>query len=462
MKRFELSELQKGARIHFIGIGGISMSGLAQLMIKKGFFVTGSDRQKSHITKALEDIGATIHEGHCADYVKDAELVVHTAAVHDDNPELSFAKKSGIRTIDRAELLGAVMKCYKNAIGIAGTHGKTSTTSMLAYALFYADADPTISLGGELDLIGGNFCTGESDIFVTEACEYTNSFLKFFPSIALITNIEEDHLDFFKDLDDIKKSFLSFAQLTKGKGKVIACGDDENVRDTLKNSELDIIYYGIEKTNDIYPKNVLYNNGMPSFDIYFKDKFCCHLQLKVPGEHNIKNTLAAFAVCRELGVDLKLSVCGLEAYEGVHRRFEKKGMYNGALVMDDYAHHPTEIKATLLASKGLLPKKLWCVFQPHTYSRTKSLWNEFLTAFDEADELILTDIFAAREEYDGKTRSDVLAEQIKNRGKNVKYFADFEGVCEYLKQNLEKDDILFTMGAGDVYKIGEMLLEKNS
>jgi len=459
MQRFDLSEISDGAHIHFIGIGGISMSGLAQLMLKNGYRVTGSDRQKSHITDELEVLGAEVFEGHSKDYIKGADLVVHTAAVHDDNPELAEAKKSGIRTIDRAEFLGAVMKKYKKAVGVSGTHGKTSTTSMLAHALIFADADPTISLGGELDLIGGNFCIGNSDIFVTEACEYTNSFLKFFPTIALITNIEEDHLDFFEGLEDIKQSFRKFALLTKNKGVVIACADDENVMSALENADLDIIYYGMGKECGWHPENIVYNDGLPEFDIYNKNEFCTHISLKVPGEHNIKNALAAVAVCHELGTDAETAARGIETYSGVHRRFEKKGVYNGAVVMDDYAHHPTEIKATLSATRKFNPNKLWCVFQPHTYSRTRTLWEEFLSAFDDADELILVDIYAARESYDGQTRSEVLAEEIKKRGINAKYIESFEKTAQYLKNELRENDIVFTMGAGDVYKIGEKLLK---
>ena len=459
MTRFELSELPENAHIHFIGIGGISMSGLAQVMLRNGFKISGSDRQSSHITNKLADLGIEIFEGHSAENIGDADLVVHTAAVHNNNPEIIAAKERGIRTIDRAECLGAVMKLYKNAVGVSGTHGKTSTTSMLAHALIYADTDPTISLGGELDLINGNIKVGNSDIFVTEACEYTNSFLKFYPSIALITNIEEDHLDFFSGLDEIMESFRTFAHLTQGNGVVIACGDDENVRNTLKGADLDILYYGFSRKFDYYAKNIEYKAGFPEFDIYYKNELCCHISLKVPGEHNIKNAIAAIAVSMQLGIDPHLAAKGIETYGGVHRRFEKKGMYKGATVIDDYAHHPTEIKATLSAASKFNYNRLVCVFQPHTYSRTKTLWDEFLKAFDDADELILLDIYAAREVYDGITRSEELAKQISQRGVNAKFIKDFPSALAYLKDTLSEDDILFTMGAGDVYKIGEELLK---
>lgn len=459
MKRFEISELKQNARIHFVGIGGISMSGLAQVMLKNGYRVSGSDRQKSHITDALESIGVEFFEGHSKENVIGADLVVNTAAVHKENPELMEAKERGIRIIDRAECLGAIMKKYGHAVGIAGTHGKTSTTSMLAHVLVLAETDPTISLGGELDLIGGNIRIGNSDIFVTEACEYTNSFLKFYPTIAVITNIEEDHLDFFGGLDEIIESFRNFARLTGDKGIVIACGDDKNVKKALDEENLNVIYYGLSNEFDFYADNVVYKNGFPSFDIFSKEGRLCRINLNVPGEHNITNAIAAFATALNLGVSSEKAVNGIENYKGVHRRFEKKGEFNGALLIDDYAHHPTEIKATLSAVKKFEYNKLFCVFQPHTYSRTKMLWNEFLSAFDGVDELVLVDIYAAREVYDGETNSEKLAKQISKRGIKVHYLSSFEEAECYLKKNVKENDIVFTMGAGDVYKIGEALLE---
>ena len=459
MNRFDLSELKKNAHIHFIGIGGISMSGLAQIMLMERYTVTGSDKNTSDIIKKLERDGAKIYIGHNEKNIDGADLIVHTAAVHEDNPELKAAKERGIRTIDRAEFLGAIMKKYTHAVGVSGTHGKTTTTSMLAHALCYAGADPTISLGGELDLIGGNIRVGKSDIFVTEACEYTNSFLKFYPTVALITNIEEDHLDFFSGIDEIIESFRKFAELTGDNGTVIACGDDDNVKKALENEKLNIFYYGMSNEFDYYPENIKYNAGFPKFDIVFKGEKLCSVNLKVPGEHNIKNAVAAIAVTRALGIDSETAARGIETYSGVHRRFEKKGEYNGAVIMDDYAHHPTEIKATIEAASKFEEKRIVCVFQPHTYSRTRTLWNEFVSAFDGVDELVLVDIFPAREVFDGKTRSEDLAEEIKKRGVNAKYAESFEKACEYFKKTLSDGDIFFTMGAGDVYKIGQMLLE---
>lgn len=459
MKRFTMNDLSKNAHIHFIGIGGISMSGLAHIALADGFKVTGSDRAKTSITDKLESEGAVIYEGHSADNIGDADLVVHTAAVKDDNPEMAEAKRRGIRLIDRAEFLGAIMKNYHHAVGVAGTHGKTTTTSMIAHALIHADTDPTISVGGELDLIGGNIRCGKSDLFVTEACEYTNSFLKFFPTVALITNIEEDHLDFFTGIEMIRDSFRQFAMLTKGIGKVVAYGEDENIRLALEDTELDIITYGMDESNDYYAKNIEYHAGYPSFDVFRNGKKLCHISLNVPGDHNILNSLATIAVCEILGVDAKTAAEGIETFKGTHRRFEKKGFVNGAIVLDDYAHHPTEIKATLSAAKAFPHKKIICVFQPHTYSRTRTLWNSFLTAFDDVDELIITHIYAAREKFDGVTSAEKLAEEIAARGINAKYIESFSDIEKYIKETASEGDIVFTMGAGDVTNIGSAITE---
>lgn len=458
-----MSDLKKGDGIHFIGIGGISMSGLAQIAIKDGFRVTGSDWNKSPITDKLAEMGADIVYGKEAantNGIMNAAIVVHTAAAKKDNPEMILAHNEGKRVIDRAEFLGAVMKNYRHAIGVSGTHGKTTTTSMLAHALIGAGLDPTISVGGELDLIDGNIKTGSDEYFVTEACEYTNSFLKFYPTIALITNIEEDHLDFFTGIDMIKESFRTFAYLTKGIGHVVAMGDDENICDALRNaSDLDIITYGMSDKNDYYPDNIKYNAGFPSFDVMKKGVKICSLNLNVPGDHNILNALATIAVCELSNVDLEKAAAGIETFKGTHRRFEKKGFLNGAVVIDDYAHHPTEIKATLTAAKKFPHSKIWCVFQPHTYSRTRTLWNEFTEAFDDADELILTHIYAAREKFDGVTKPENLAEDIKKRGVSVRYIDDFGDIAEFLKENVSKGDIVFTMGAGDVVNINELIVE---
>ncbi len=460
MKRLNMNEIAADSVIHFIGIGGISMSGLAQVALRRGYKITGSDRSESNITKKLEQLGATVHIGHNAKNIGDAVLVVHTAAVHDDNPEIIEAKAKNIRLVDRAEFLGAIMKEFTNAVGVAGTHGKTTTTGMLAHALVYADTDPTISIGGELDLIDGNIRCGDGNCFVTEACEYTNSFLKFYPTIALITNIEEDHLDFFSGIEEIRESFRNYAMLTAGKGSVVAMWDDENVRTALDGCDgINIIKYGMTSECDYYPENIVTNAGYPAYDVMCKGKKICRISLNVPGNHNILNSLATIAVCCEMGIEPETAARGIETFKGTHRRFEKRGMLNGAIVIDDYAHHPTEIKATLNAAKEFPHNRIICIFQPHTYSRTRTLWAEFVEAFDDADELIMTHIFAAREVFDGVTRPEKLTEEISARGIHARYVDDFADIVKTVREIAAEGDIIFTMGAGDVTEIGYELVK---
>lgn len=456
----ELSKLTSDDLIHFIGIGGISMSGLAEIMHKRGVRVQGSDRTASHITEHLEGLGIKVFTCQRAENIAGATIAVYTAAAKEDNPEIAQAKKLGIPLFSRAEFLGAIMKHYHTAVGVGGTHGKTTTTAILTHAVLSAGVDATVSIGGELDLIGGNVRAGAGDFFITEACEYTNSFLQFFPSVAVITNIEEDHLDFFKDLDDIKASFRKFAELTSGVGCTIACGDDENVKSALCGADIDLHYYGISEENEYRAKNIALC-GFPEFDVYKRDRLLAHIRLSVPGEHNIRNAVAAIAVCDVCGLDIDACKKGIEAFTGTHRRFERRGNVNGAAIIDDYAHHPTEIRATLSAAAKLSHKKLWCVFQPHTYSRTRTLWNEFCTAFDGVDELILTHIYPAREVFDGVTRCEDLAEDIKKRGISVRYIDSFDEIAALLSSELSEGDIAFTMGAGDVVKIADSLCSDN-
>lgn len=459
MNRFELTSLKKGAHIHFIGIGGISMSGIAHILLDEGFVISGSDRCESAITDELKCLGARIYIGHSAENVHGADLVVHTAAVHDDNPEMQEAKKLGICLIDRAECLGAIMKGYTHRIGISGTHGKTTTTGMLAHALIAAELDPTISIGGELDLIGGNIRVGARDYFVTESCEYTNSFLKFYPTVSVITNVEEDHLDFFKDINDIKSSFRKFAELALPDGYVIVCADNKNALDSVSGLAGGIITYGI-KGGDYTAENIRHIEKTTIFDCKTPNGTIKDVTLNVVGDHNIQNALAVIAVCSVVGADIKKALEGIKSYTGTHRRFEKKGTCRGAEVIDDYAHHPTEIKATLSAAKNICKGRIRCIFQPHTYSRTRTLWSDFLTAFDNADELILTDIYAARELPDGVTTSKALAEAISQRKKNVRYIKEFSDIADYIKQTASPTDMIFTMGAGTVTEIGPMIVDE--
>jgi UDP-N-acetylmuramate--alanine ligase len=460
MNNINIEEL-KGKHIHFIGIGGISMSGLAQILLRQGCLVTGSDIKASTLTQKLSDSGAIVYIGHKADNVIGADLVVYTAAIHNDNPELNEADRLGIPTVDRATFLGQIMKNYGKGIAVAGTHGKTTTTSIISIILQNAGLDPTVLVGGELDAIGGNVCVGQSQYFVTEACEYVESFLKFYPYIAVILNIERDHLDYFKDLDEIYNAFLSFAKLTPDDGYVVGCIDDSLVERLLNDMPGKAISYGIDKPAHWTAADIAFDKkGFPSFNIYCGGLNMGRFSLSIPGRHNIYNALASVAVADLCGIDIEMIKESLRLYKGAHRRFEVKGqLKEGVTVIDDYAHHPTEIKATIQAALHYPHNQIWCVFQPHTYTRTRLLLDEFASAFYGIDHLIITDIYAAREVDDGSINSKDLALRINQAGQNAIYMQDFSSIERYILDNCQAGDIIITMGAGDVYKIGDDLLE---
>jgi UDP-N-acetylmuramate--alanine ligase len=449
----------KGKHIHFVGIGGISMSGLAEILLGRGYIVSGSDLNDSHIIKRLREKGATIHIGHSVDNVKGADLVVYTAAIKEENPEIQEALRLKIPMMDRATLLGQLMKTFRYSIGVSGTHGKTTTTSMLSVIMNHAELDPTILVGGELDEIGGNIRTGNSNYFVTEACEYCNSFLKFYPYIAIILNIEEDHLDFFKDIDDIYESFLKYAQLVPRNGYVVGCADDLRVSKLLEQVNCRTLSFGLNGSGDWSANNITYDEkGCASYRAVYKGQDMGRFSLTVPGEHNIYNALAASAAAWALGISREVIRDSLSTYSGTHRRFEKKGELNGITVIDDYAHHPTEIKATLKTAVNYPHKRLWCVFQPHTYTRTKKLFCDFVKSLSGIHELILVDIYAAREKDTGEIHSRDLAEAINNSGQSAIYLPSFEETVQHLRQNAESGDVIITMGAGTVHQIGEKFL----
>lgn len=455
---FDLFEDSK-KRVHFIGIGGISMSGLAEILIDYGYTVSGSDRVSSNLTEKLKNLGAKIYIGHDASNVHGADIVVYTAAIKEDNPELIEAKKLNLEIMDRAEFLGWIMKKYSKGIAISGTHGKTTTTSMISLMLLNANLDPTIMIGGEVDAIKGNVRPGKSPYFVTEACEYKKSFLKFYPYIGLILNIDADHLDCYKDINEIHETFLKFAQLIPKNGCLIAYAEDERVVDIIEKVNCNKISYGINK-GDFTATNIVYDEkGCPSFTALYKGTNYYNFKLSIPGEHNILNALASIACCNFLDIDKKIIAQSLLDFKGTHRRFEKKGERDGVVVIDDYAHHPAEIKATLKAAKNYPHNRIYCVFQPHTYSRTISLFNEFASAFNDVDKLILTDIYAAREKDTGVVNSKILCDAIYKNGVDVEYIRSFDEIVDYLEKELHEGDILITMGAGDVYKIGESFLK---
>lgn len=453
---------QNPIHIYFIGIGGISMSGLAEILLTEGFRVSGSDRAPSDLTQTLTEQGACVHYGQREENItSDIDLIVYTAAIKPDNPELMAARLKQIPTLTRAQLLGQMMKNYKVPIAISGTHGKTTTTSMIAQILLEAGADPTLSIGGIYKPIGGNIRVGSSEYFVTEACEYTNSFLSFLPKIGIILNIEEDHLDFFKDIQDIRDSFHRFALLLPKDGTLIINGDINHVEEITAGLSCRVITYGSSPSFDYSASQITYDAfGCPSFHLMRQHGKEEVFSLKVHGEHNVFNALAAIALADTLAIPDHVTAKGLLAFDGTDRRFEYKGQRNGVRIIDDYAHHPTEIRATLNAAKEYPHKKLWCVFQPHTYTRTKAFLDEFADALCLADEIILADIYAAREKDTLGISSQTLQSKIRELGHSCHYFPSFEEIENFLIKNCTKDDLLITMGAGDVVKIAENLLQK--
>lgn len=452
-------DFKKPIHVHFIGIGGISMSGLAEVLIDRGFTITGSDAKESELTKHLTGKGATIYYPQKAENIQDGtDLVVYTAAIHDDNPELAQARAKEIPCITRAVLLGQMMKNYKLPIAISGTHGKTTTTSMVSEILMQAETDPTLSIGGILPSIGGNIRIGASQLFVTEACEYTNSFLSFFPKISIILNIDADHLDFFKDLDDIRNSFHQFAKLLPADGALIINGDIPNVEELTKDLECLVITFGLSESCDYYPTEITYDEFANASYIANYAGTKRDVTLHVPGEHNVYNSLSAIALSDLLQIPFPFVQDALSTFTGSNRRFQKKGIVDEVTIIDDYAHHPTEIAATLHAAHNYPHHKLWCVFQPHTYTRTKALLPEFADALSHADHVVLADIYAARETDDLGISSQTLQKLIQEKGTTCDYFPSFEEIENFLKKNYAPGDLLITMGAGDVVKIGEDLL----
>ncbi len=456
-------DFHRPIRIYFMGIGGISMSGLAEVVLKEGFDVSGSDNRASDLTDRLAAHGAKIHIPQQAENITDdIDLIVYTAAIHPDNPEWQAAEAKGIPMLSRAEFLGQLMDNYSESIAVAGTHGKTTTTSMLAYILMAADTDPTISVGGMLEAIGGNIRVGASDLFLTEACEYTNSFLNFRPKYSIILNIEEDHLDFFEDLADIRSSFGSFAQNTKRGGTVFINSAIDHPEEITAGIDAGVVTFGMNGDEDYSAVEVAFDNrACPSF------VWTCHgvkqgyVSLQVPGRHNIPNALAAIACASETGCSNDQIIRGLRSFTGAGRRFEYKGMYGDAVIIDDYAHHPTEIRAALNTARLCPHERVVCVFQPHTYSRTKALWDQFVDALSLADVVILTDVYAARETDTLGVRCEDLAGDIRSRGSDSYYFPTFEEVEDFLEKNFLNRDLLITMGAGDIYLVGEALLSGN-
>ena len=447
--------------VHFIGIGGISMSGLAAVLLKEGFQVSGSDSKESELTAWLREKGAQITIGQSAGNIRpEHDVIVYTAAIHPDNPEYAAACAQNKPMLTRAQLLGQIMKNYEVPIAVSGTHGKTTTTSMLSHIMLAGELDPTISVGGILKAIHGNIRVGNSPYFITEACEYTNSFLSFFPKISLILNIDADHLDFFRDLEDIRHSFRRFAQILPEDGTLIINGQIPRLHEITEGLPCRIITYGTPDS-DYHAVHISYNElGFGSFDLIKNGVMEGHFDLSVPGEHNVSNAVACLAAADLLDISPDARYQGLRSFTGADRRFQYKGEVNGVTVIDDYAHHPTEITATLKAARNYPHKNVWCVFQPHTYTRTHALLDDFARALTLADRIVLADIYAAREINTIGITSEDLQRKIQELGKEAWYFHSFAEIEDFVSEHCVDGDLLITMGAGDVVNIGEDLLKR--
>ena len=444
--------LQPGKHCHLVGIGGVSMRPLGLVLRRMGMEISGSDMNASVSTDELIAKGIAVSIGHRAENIEGADCLIRTAAAHNDNPEIAAARAKGIPIFERAQAWGYIMQAYRNAICVAGTHGKTTTTSMLTHIFMQAQRDPTIMIGGFLPLLGAGHRVGKGDTIILESCEYCNSFLNFFPTVAVILDVDADHLDFFRDLEDVEHSFRAFASLVPEDGLIVANGDDKNTCDALRGMEY--LTFGFAETNDVYGRN--FSADFSEFDVSCGGAPYAHLRLGVIGRHNAVNALAACAVAWKFGISGEDVKAALASFHGAGRRLEYKGSFHGADIYDDYAHHPNELHA-LLQAVGLMGyKRVICAFQPHTYSRTKALFADFVDELRTVDQAVLTDIYAAREQNTAGVSSQDLANEIPGSV----YCPSLQSVTEYLRQTAQPGDIILTVGAGDIYKAGESLLKK--
>ena len=456
-----IQDLRKYKHIYMIGIGGVSMSGIAEILKHWGFIVTGSDWAESDTTKKLNLDGIHVVIGHDVNMVAKSDLVVYTAAIKEDDVELVKARELGIPTMERADFLGLITKAFDDTICISGTHGKTTTTSMVSMCFIEAGLDPSIQVGATLKAIDGNYRIGNSEHFVIEACEYVESFLKFYPKAEVILNIDNDHLDYFKNMENINEAFIKYVKLLPEDGLLVVNTDNDYCSKLHNYTNAKVVSYGIknDKANFVGRNITFDKNGFPRFDVYYNNYFYGSFELSVPGSHNVLNALGCIALCDSYGISKSDIKSALKKYTGAHRRFEYVGQFDGVSVYDDYGHHPTEIKATALALKKKTYNHSWVVFQPHTYSRTKNLLDDFADSLTYFDNIIITDIYAARETNTYGISSQDLVDKIKTLGRKAIYIPDFNDIVNYLKQNAEKDDIILTLGAGTVTNIGPMLLK---
>lgn len=462
-------DISQVKRIHCIGIGGIGLSAIADILVAKGYEVTGSDMNQNAMVEKLMAAGIPVFLGHRAKNVEGADLVVYSVAVSPDNPELMRAEELGIPRITRGQMLGILMKECTNSIAISGTHGKTTTTAMISLIVKNAELDPTILIGGNLGEIGGNVRVGHSDYFVTEACEYRDSFLELHPKMEVILNIDSDHLDYFKDIEHIVRSFDRFTELLPEDGILFAYDANPFVKQVIRGKK-NVITFGLSSGCDYFADNITFNaEGHTGFTVHHRTgdgevEDLAAVQLSIPGEHNLLNALVSFAVCHTMGIDPEVITKTLREYTGTQRRFDILGETQGGMrIVDDYAHHPTEIKATLEAATHVEHEEIWCIFQPHTYTRTIALFDEFPAAFEKAHKVIFAEIYAAREKNIHKISSKELANEMRRRypDKDVYFFETLEDIANFVYHNADPKDLVITMGAGDVYKVGEMILDKD-
>lgn len=458
-----LDELRQYKNVHMIGIGGTSMSGIAEILKNWNFNVTGSDLNVSENTDRLTRHGVKVTIGHDIQNLSRADVVVYTAAISKDDIELVKAQELRIPTIERADFLGLITKAYKNTICVSGTHGKSTTTSMLSICFLEACKDPSVQVGAYLKQLDGNYRIGNSEYFILEACEYVESFLKFFPKTEVILNIDNDHLDYFKNLDNIITSFAKYIRLLPDDGLLVINADDKNCAHLSRFTSAKTLTYGIENSKaNFFARNITFDsNGFSSFDVYFNNTFYKTIKLSVPGTHNILNALACIAVCHSYGFEKEDIKNGLQKFTGAHRRFEYVGSFNGVNIYDDYGHHPTEIDAVAKALKNKKYNKSWVVFQPHTYSRTKNLLEDFAKSLTNFDNIIITDIYAAREKNTYNISSKDLANEVAKLGKKAYYIPDFSEIVNFLRKNTISNDIILTQGAGTITNIGPMLINRD-
>ena len=453
--------LKRYKRIHLIGIGGTSMSGIAEILNQWGFYVQGSDINSSSTIERLVSLGISVTIGHDASKINGCDLVIYSAAVKQDDPELVRAKDLEIPTLERKDILGEITKAFRNTICVSGTHGKTTTTSMVSMCFLESQYDPTIQVGADLKAINGNNRVGKSDYFILEACEYSESFLSFFPKAEIILNIDNDHLDYYKDIDHIKETFIKYIKLLPDDGILVYNADDEHCSHFSRYTKAKSLTFGIETSNANYTaKNITFDkNGFPTFDVYHNNVFFKTFKLSIPGKHNVYNALSSIALCDEFGLDKSDIKTGLQKFTGAGRRFEFVGEVNGAKIFDDYGHHPTEITAVANALKKKKYNHSWVVFQPHTYSRTKALLEDFANCLTNFDNIIVTDIYAAREVNTYNVTSKDIVDKIDELGRRAYYIPDFDDIIEFLKRNVKPDDIVITQGAGTITQIAHHLAE---